>query len=48
MIVNSTIIVSPLAQKGPTTYVVEAWKEESKKQISQRKERVKKENQSGV
>ncbi|XOD67485.1 MAG: hypothetical protein ACMUEL_05955 [Flavobacteriales bacterium Tduv] len=41
--------MSPLAPNGvSSTYVVEDRKEEGKKQIGQRKARVKKETQSGV
>ncbi|XOD67100.1 MAG: hypothetical protein ACMUEL_03595 [Flavobacteriales bacterium Tduv] len=38
----------PFALKGDSSYLVEMRKEEGQKQISQRKERVKKETQSGV
>ncbi|XOD68125.1 MAG: hypothetical protein ACMUEL_09770 [Flavobacteriales bacterium Tduv] len=42
MIVDVSITVRPFATKGAPTYVVEDRKEEREKQISQRKERVKK------
>ncbi|XOD68189.1 MAG: transposase [Flavobacteriales bacterium Tduv] len=48
VIVEASITVSPFFLKGAPTYVVEDRKEDGKKQISQRKERVKKETQSGV
>ncbi|XOD66495.1 MAG: hypothetical protein ACMUEL_00055 [Flavobacteriales bacterium Tduv] len=42
VIVEACITLRPFAPKGDTTYVVEDRKEEGKKQISQRKARVKK------
>ncbi|XOD67229.1 MAG: transposase [Flavobacteriales bacterium Tduv] len=48
VIVDASITVSPFAPKGVPTYVVEDRKKEGQKQISQRKERVKKETQSGI
>ncbi|XOD66915.1 MAG: transposase [Flavobacteriales bacterium Tduv] len=47
VIVNVSITARSFSQKRTPTYVVEAGKEEGKKQISQRKER-KKRTQSGV
>ncbi|XOD66714.1 MAG: hypothetical protein ACMUEL_01315 [Flavobacteriales bacterium Tduv] len=48
VIVDASITVRPFASKRSPTYVVEDRKEVGKKQINQRKERVKKETQSGV
>ncbi|XOD67374.1 MAG: transposase [Flavobacteriales bacterium Tduv] len=48
VIVDANIIVSSLSHKRAPTYVVKDRKEEGKKQITQRKARVKKETQSGI
>ncbi|XOD67245.1 MAG: hypothetical protein ACMUEL_04540 [Flavobacteriales bacterium Tduv] len=48
MIVDASITVSPFASKGAPTYVVKDRKEEGKKQIFSKKNKGKKETQSGV
>ncbi|XOD66635.1 MAG: hypothetical protein ACMUEL_00865 [Flavobacteriales bacterium Tduv] len=48
MIVDTSTTGDSLYPKRVPTYVVEDWKEEEKKKISQRKARDKKETQSGI